>query len=403
MWDRRGPHTRISSFKAYIDTAHQASGDSFVLQTTRPAHRRFKALMAPWLVALALVLAAAASPALASPYIVVDANTNRVLAAEEPFKRWYPASLAKLMTAYLVFEDMKAGRLDPQAAITFSAAAAGEPASKMYFAPGTRVTVDTALKMMLVHSANDAARAVAEHAIGGREAFVKRMNETARALGMTDTHFVNANGMNSMSNPQPGQYTTARDMAVLAIAIEKSFPEYLYYFTIPGIASDSGKYRNTNLLIGNFDGAIGMKTGFVCASGYNQVSFAKRNGREVVAVAFGAPSVPARAEKAAELLETGLTTSDRDGPRLDTYLPPAAPDRPVADVTSQICSAEAAENRVVLRDDDGNLMFSSPYLRPLEKDYPTVDAYRLPNDTEMAASTLDNLTSVPLPYARPVQ
>ena len=211
-----------------------------------------------------------------------------MLAAEEPFKRWYPASLAKLMTAYLVFEDMKAGRLDPQAAITFSAAAANEPASKMYFAPGTRVTVDTALKMMLVHSANDAARAVAEHAIGGREAFVKRMNETAKALGMTDTHFVNANGMNSMSNPQPGQYTTARDMAVLAIAIEKTFPEYLYYFTIPGIASDSGKYRNTNLLIGNFDGAIGMKTGFVCASGYNQVSFAKRNGREVVAVAFGA-------------------------------------------------------------------------------------------------------------------
>nr|WP_272209865.1 D-alanyl-D-alanine carboxypeptidase family protein [Marinicella sp. W31]MDC2875697.1 D-alanyl-D-alanine carboxypeptidase [Marinicella sp. W31] len=345
----------------------------------------------------------AAGLARANPYIVVDVNTQRVISADEPFKRWYPASLAKLMTAYLVFEDMQAGRLDPQAPITFSASAANEPASKMYFAPGTRVTVDSALKMMLVHSANDAARAVAEHAIGGRQAFVNRMNDTAGRLGMTDTHFVNANGMDAMNDPQPGQYTTVRDMAVLAIAIEKSFPEYLYYFTIPGIATDSGKYRNTNLLIGNFDGAMGMKTGFVCSSGYNQVSFAKRNGREVVAVAFGAPSAPARAEKAAELLEAGLKASGGSGPKLDDYLPPPAPDRPVADVTSQICSAEAAANRVILRDADGNLMFSSPYLRPLRKDYPTVDAYRLPNDTEMAANTLEKLTSVPLPYARPAQ
>ncbi|PRX08965.1 UNVERIFIED_ORG: D-alanyl-D-alanine carboxypeptidase [Martelella mediterranea] len=375
----------------------------FQMIPSRPAHGRLSALIALWIVTTTLAMCGAAGKASANPYIIVDARTERVLAADEPFKRWYPASLAKLMTAYLVFEDMKAGRLDPEATITFSAAAANEPASKMYFAPGTRVTVDNALKMMLVHSANDAARAVAEHAVGGRQAFIDRMNNTAKRLGMTDTHFVNANGMNSMSDPQPGQHTTARDMAVLAIAIEKTFPEYLDYFDIPGIATDSGKYRNTNLLIGNFDGAIGMKTGFVCASGYNQVSFAKRKGREVVVVAFGAPSVPARAEKAAELLQRGLTATERNGPRLDSYLPPPAPDRPVADVTNAICSAEAVQNRVILRDDDGNLMFSSPYLKPLSKDFATVDAYRLPNDTEMAASTLDDLKTVPLPYARPVQ
>ncbi|MGV0816519.1 D-alanyl-D-alanine carboxypeptidase family protein [Martelella sp. AMO21009] len=351
-------------------------------------------------IALATLVSAGAA-ALAHPYIVVDAKTGRVLFANEPFKKWYPASLTKLMTAYLVFEDMKAGRLDPRAAITFSAAAANEPASKMYFAPGTRVTVDNALKMMLVHSANDAAHAVADAAIGGRDAFIARMNEKAKQLGMVDTHFVNANGMTSMANPQTGQYTTARDMAVLALAIDRDFPEYHFYFTIPGIAADSGKYRNTNLLVGNFDGATGMKTGFVCASGYNQVSSAKRGGREVIAVAFGANSVPARADKAAELLQAGLTTNDRSGPELSTYLPPPAPDRPVADITNEVCSAQAVQDRGDIRDEDGNYIFKSPYLKPLPKEYATVDAFRLPNDTETAASALDNLSYVPLPYARP--
>ncbi len=348
-------------------------------------------------------LVSVGAAALAHPYIVVDAKTGRVLFANEPFKKWYPASLTKLMTAYLVFEDMKAGRLDPRAAIPFSAAAANEPASKMYFAPGTRVTVDNALKMMLVHSANDAAHAVADAAIGGRDAFIARMNAKAAELGMVDTHFVNANGMTSMANPQTGQYTTARDMAVLALAMSRDFPEYQYYFTIPGIAADSGKYRNTNLLVGNFDGATGMKTGFVCASGYNQVSSAKRGGREVIAVAFGANSVPARADKAAELLQAGLTSNDRSGPELSTYLPPPAPDRPVADITSEVCSAQAVQDRGDIRDEDGNYIFKSPYLKPLPKEYATIDAFRLPNDTETVAGALDNLTYVPLPYARPEQ
>lgn len=373
----------------------------FQMARTKSKTRQLGRRVAGALLLAVLMLAGAAANA--NPYIVVDAKSGRVLFANEPFKKWYPASLTKLMTAYLVFEDMKAGRLDPRAAITFSAAAANEPASKMYFAPGTRVTVDNALKMMLVHSANDAAHAVADAAIGGRPAFIARMNAKAAELGMVDTHFVNANGMTSMSNPQTGQYTTARDMAVLALAVNRDFPEYHYYFTIPGIAADSGKYRNTNLLVGNFDGATGMKTGFVCASGYNQVSSATRGGRTVIAVAFGANSVPARADKAAELLQAGLTTNDRSGPELASYLPPPAPDRPVADITSEVCSAQAVQDRGDIRDEEGNYIFKSPYLKPLPKEFATVDAFRLPNDTETVASTLDNLSYVPLPYARPEQ
>ena len=377
----------------------------FQMARTKSRTRHLGRTVAGALLLAGLMLAGMAFPsaAFANPYIVVDAKSGRVLFANEPFRKWYPASLTKLMTAYLVFEDMKSGRLDPRAAITFSAAAANEPASKMYFAPGTRVTVDNALKMMLVHSANDAAHAVADAAIGGREAFIARMNAKAAELGMVDTRFVNANGMTSMASPQTGQYTTARDMAVLALAISRDFPEYHFYFTIPGIAADSGKYRNTNLLVGNFDGATGMKTGFVCASGYNQVSSASRGGRTVIAVAFGANSVPARADKAAELLQAGLTTTERSGPELASYLPPPAPDRPVADITSQVCTAEAIQDRGDIRDDDGNYIFKSPYLKPLPKEFATIDAFRLPNDTETVASSLDNLTYVPLPYARPEQ
>ncbi|WP_045681508.1 D-alanyl-D-alanine carboxypeptidase family protein [Martelella endophytica] len=356
----------------------------------------------------ALALAAAlasgfAGKAAANPYIVVDANTDRVLFAEEPFRRWYPASLTKLMSAYLAFSDIKAGLLDKNSVVTFSAAAANEPATKMYFAPGARVTLDSALKMMLVHSANDAARALAESSPGGRDVFIQRMNATAAKLGMADTHFVNANGMSSMSNPQPGQYTTARDMAVLALAIERDFPEYLYYFKIPGIASNSGRYRNTNLLIGNFDGATGMKTGYVCASGYNQVSTATRDGKAVVVVALGTMTIPERAELSAKLLQAGLTTTERNGPLISGYLPTEPVDAAVADITSSTCSQAAMEAKAGLIDEDGDYVLNSPYLKPIPDDFATVDAFRLPNDTEMASSTLDSLTIVPLPYARPVQ
>lgn len=371
-----------------------------MLHNTTALRKNSSALVLAFLriVLIALAVSGSAGKVFANPYIVVDAKSERVLFAEDPFKRWYPASLTKLMTAYLAFEDMEAGRVSKDTVITFSAAAANEMASKMYFAPGTRVTLDTALKMMLVHSANDAARAVAESRPGGREAFLARMNATARRIGMVDTHFVNANGV-----PQPGQYTTARDMAVLALAIEDNFPQYMDYFTIPGLDSDSGLYRNTNLLVGNFDGATGMKTGFICASGYNQVSTAKRGRNAVVAVAFGAQSIPERAEMAAHLLEVGLTADNRNGPRLDTYLPPEGQDKTVADISGSVCTAEAAAERAKLRDEDGRYILSSPYLKPLPKDYATVPAFRLPNDTEMASSRLDTLSAIPLPYARPAQ
>jgi len=360
-------------------------------------------VVAACLFIVSLTSVAWSEAARANPYIVVDAKTERVLYAQEPFKRWYPASLTKLMTAYLTFEDMEAGRLSKNTVITFSAAAAGEPAAKMYFAPGTRVTLDTALKMMLVRSANDAAHAVADNAPGGRSAFINRMNATAKQIGMTDTHFVNANGMDAMNDPQPGQYTTARDMAVLALAIKKQFPDYLDYFTIPGIDADSGEYRNTNLLIDNFNGATGMKTGFTCSSGYNQVSTASRGRKDIIAVALGSASVVARVETAAQLLEAGLNADMRNGPRLATYLPPADADKSVADVTSEVCSPEAAEARAALRDEDGNYILTSPYLHQIPEDFPMVEAKRLPNDTEMASNRLDTLSAVPLPYARPRQ
>ncbi|TPW32112.1 D-alanyl-D-alanine carboxypeptidase [Martelella alba] len=347
------------------------------------------------LVVTALLPAAGAS---ANPYIVVDAKTQRVLFADEAFRRWYPASLTKLMTTYLVFEDLVAGRQRLDTPITVSAAAANEAPSKMYFAPGTRISLDSALKMMLVHSANDAAKAVAENEPGGEQAFVARMNATAAKLGMNNTHFVNANGM-----PEDGQYTTARDMAALALALQKNFPQFAYFFDIPGISADSGRYRNTNLLLPTFDGATGMKTGYICAAGYNQVSTAKRDGHSVVSVVLGASSIPDRTETSARLLQSGLTVASENGPLLSAFRPGPDADKTVADISSTMCTPEAIQARIGVIDEDGNYPLNSPYLKPLPKDYATVPAKRLPNDTDMAAAELDQLKTIPLPYARPAQ
>jgi D-alanyl-D-alanine carboxypeptidase len=185
--------------------------------------------------------------------------------------------------------------------VTISARAAAEPASKMGFPPGSVLTIDDALKIMMVKSANDIALAVAE-TVGGSEAgFAERMNEEARRLGMSRSHFVNPHGL-----PDPRQVTTVRDMAVLARALLVDFPQYRFYFRIHAIQHGESVMENYNPLIERYPGANGMKTGFICASGYNLVASARRGEHEVIAVVFGEYGGKARAEHAARLLEKGF-------------------------------------------------------------------------------------------------
>jgi D-alanyl-D-alanine carboxypeptidase len=254
--------------------------------------------------ALAAALLAAAIPfARAESTLVVEADTGKVLFADNPTYPWYPASTSKLMTMYLTLKAVKEGRLSMDSMVTVSPNAVAQAPSKMGFAAGTQLTVDNALKMMLVKSANDMAVVLAEGVGGSIEKFADDMNAASRRLGMTQSSWVNPNGL-----PADEQITSARDMAILARAILKELPEFESYWHIPAIKFGRRVMHNTNGLLGRYPDADGMKTGFICASGFNVVATATRNGRKLIVVVFGAHSGMGRSEKAAQLFEKGFAS-----------------------------------------------------------------------------------------------
>lgn len=235
---------------------------------------------------------------------MVEADTGKVLFAENATYPWYPASVTKLMTAYVVLKAVKDGKLTLDSLISVSPIAASQSPSKMGFKAGTQLTVDNAMKMMMVKSANDMAVVLAEGVDGSIEAFADDMNRNAARLGMTQTHYVNPNGL-----PADGHVTSARDLAILARAILRDLPEYEYFVHIPAIKFGRRVTRNFNSLIGRYPGADGMKTGFICASGFNLVASATRNNKRLIAVVLGSSSSSMRAYKAAQLLERGFSGS----------------------------------------------------------------------------------------------
>jgi len=250
-----------------------------------------------------LLASSFAQPASAEATLVVEADSGRVLHAEHATYPWYPASTTKLMTMYLTLKAVKAGRLSMDSLLTVSPNAVAQAPSKMGFAAGTQVTVDNALKMMMVKSANDMAVVLAEGVGGSIEKFADEMNAASRRLGMTQSSWVNPNGL-----PADEQITSARDMAILARAILKELPEYEMYWHIPSIRFGRRIMRNTNGLIGRYPEADGMKTGFICASGFNVVATATRGGRKLIVVIFGSRSGMVRSEKAAQLFEKGFAS-----------------------------------------------------------------------------------------------
>jgi D-alanyl-D-alanine carboxypeptidase len=226
-----------------------------------------------------------------------------VIFAHNAGQPWYPASTTKLMTAYVTLRAVKEGRVTLDRPIVVSANAAAQSPVKMGFPPGTVITVDNALKMLMVKSANDVAVVLAEGVSGSIEKFADDMNAASRRLGMTQSSWVNPNGL-----PADEQITSARDMAILARAILRELPEYEMYWHIPSIRFGRRVMRNTNSLIGRYPDADGMKTGFICASGFNVVATATRGGRKLIVVVFGSRSGMVRSEKAAQLFERGFAS-----------------------------------------------------------------------------------------------
>jgi D-alanyl-D-alanine carboxypeptidase len=255
------------------------------------------------LAAIGALWLAPANRAQAEAQLLIEASTGKVLHAENATYPWYPASVTKLMTAYTTLRAVKDGKVSFNTLLTVSRNAAAQQPTKMGFKIGTRVTVDNALKMLMVKSANDVAVVLAEGVGGSLEGFADMMNANARRLGMTQSNFVNPNGL-----PAENHVSSARDLGILARAVIREFPEYDHYWNISAIRYGSRVMRNYNSLIDRYPGADGMKTGFICASGYNVVASATRNGRRLIAVVLGSYSGAVRAQKAAQLLERGFNS-----------------------------------------------------------------------------------------------
>jgi D-alanyl-D-alanine carboxypeptidase len=221
----------------------------------------------------------------------------------------------------------------------------------MGFKPGAVMTLDNALKMMLIKSANDIAMAVGENVGGTERDFVARMNGEAVRLGMTDTHFSNPNGLHS-----PDQYTSARDLGLLVTAIRTEFPQHAHYFSIEGLSVGKKTLMSYNNLVGRLDGADGMKTGFVCASGFNMIASATRGGRTLVAVVLGQKSALERADLAADLLERGFVATGTPLTTLATLPAYGIPGNAPIDMREEICSpnkSAAAKSEAAVDHEEG--------------------------------------------------
>ena len=230
--------------------------------------------------------------------VVVDVDSGDVLYQDNAATPWFPASTTKLMTVYVALSAVKEGRITLDTPMMVSPRAASMQPSKMGFRPGTLVTLDNALKMLMVKSPNDVAVTIAEGVDGSVEAFADDMNVYATRLGLHESHFVNPNGL-----PDSRHVSSARDMAMIGRALLHDFPEERGLFNIGTLAFGGRLINNHNGLLGRYPGADGMKTGFTCAAGYNLVASATRDGRHLITVIMGAPSTRERNDRAAALFD----------------------------------------------------------------------------------------------------
>ena len=246
--------------------------------------------------------------------IVVDAKTGKTLYASNADAPRYPASLTKMMTLYVLFEEMERGRFSLKSRLNVSANAAAQPPTKIGLLAGQTIAVDTAIRAMAVKSANDVAVVVAENVSGSVSAFASRMTRTARAIGMKNTTFRNPSGL-----PDAKQKTTARDMALLGRALQDRFPKHYGYFSTRYLSYGKKKYRNTNRLLGAVRGVDGIKTGYTRASGFNLVTSVDRDGRKIVAVVMGGKTGKSRNAQMKKLIARYLGKAKR-GKRTAPFL-----------------------------------------------------------------------------------
>ncbi len=292
-----------------------------------PLFRRFAAAC--------LLILASLTPALANPMLLVDMDNFNVLYAQEAGQPWHPASLTKMMTAYVAFEEISKGTVTLDTPVTLSRNAINQAPSKSGLLVGSTLTLKDALYVMIVKSANDVAMGIAE-TVGGSEAgFVAKMNDVAKRMGLTASNFTNPHGLHD-----PQQYTSARDLAILALYIRQNFPEHMPMFGTDVVRLGKTELDSNNELLAKFAGTNGMKTGYVCASGLNMVATVQRNGRNMLAVVLGGSSARERNERAAELLLKGFSGAAQPSGQTVLSLANSSGGKPV-DMRPLICGKEA--------------------------------------------------------------
>ena len=265
-----------------------------------------------------------ASPALADnrrAVLVMDVDTGKILRQENAHARRYPASLTKMMTLYLLFDALRKGEVKLTTKFTASKYAARQPQTNISLRPGDTITVEEAIKALVVRSANDVAVVVAESLGRSEWNFGVMMTQKARELGMKDTVFRNPHGL-----PNSRQYTTAYDMALLGAALRHDFPQYYNYFTTQAFRYKGRTYTGHNRVIGRFGGVDGIKTGYINASGFNLVTSVKRDGFYVIGVVMGGPTAALRDNEMVALMETTFRAYEKEKgrPREVASAPPPA-------------------------------------------------------------------------------
>ena len=235
--------------------------------------------------------------------LVMDAETGRIVHSVNSDTRNYPASLTKMMTLYLIFDALKKGELSLEDRFDVSARAARQPSSRLGLKKGDSFSVETAILALAIKSANDVASAVSENMAKSERDFALKMTAKARQLGMSRTIFRNASGL-----PHRGQQSTARDMAILAQRLLKDFPDYYHYFGMTEFTHMGKRHRTHNKLLKSYDGADGIKTGYIRASGFNLVASVKRHGHRLIGVVFGSRSPRQRSQHMTSLLDKGFRT-----------------------------------------------------------------------------------------------
>jgi D-alanyl-D-alanine carboxypeptidase (penicillin-binding protein 5/6) len=241
----------------------------------------------------------------ARAYIVVDYHTGKVLASQEAVARMEPASLTKLMTAYIVFQELSTGKLKLDEPVVVSEHAWRAEGSRTFIELGKPVSVELLILGMIVQSGNDATIALAERIAGTEPTFVQMMNANAARLGMVGTHFEDSSGL-----PSPNHYTTARDMSLLATALIRDFPQYYKYYSVREFEHNGIKQQNRNGLLGRDPSVDGLKTGHTDSAGYCLVTSALRDGMRLVSVVLGSTSMKGREDASAALLNYGFTFYD---------------------------------------------------------------------------------------------